>query len=177
MKKNKGYAMVSTLAISSVLLLAVGVMMYKINSNTKDIIRAKLNAQALNVAEEGIEHTLNWLNVQNTSTQTPPLLNTLLTSNLNLPGVISTINVFKYLKKNEKFKELKKEFGKDICFHGAIDVQKILPFGSKKDIENEVKMCMEILGENSGYICAPSHNLQPDIPVENIIYMYECARD
>ncbi|HPO52742.1 MAG TPA: uroporphyrinogen decarboxylase family protein, partial [bacterium] len=73
-------------------------------------------------------------------------------------------------------RDLKREFGKDICFHGAIDVQKVLPFGSKKDIENEVKTCIEILGANGGYICAPSHNLQSDVPVENIIYMYEYAR-
>jgi len=53
MKKNKGYAMASTLALSSILILAVGVMMYKLNSNTKDIVRVKLNSQALNIAEEG----------------------------------------------------------------------------------------------------------------------------
>lgn len=74
-------------------------------------------------------------------------------------------------------KELKMEFGKNICFHGAVDVQNILPFGNKKEIENEVKQCIQILGENGGYICAPSHNLQSDIPVENILYMYEVAKN
>ncbi|MCM8788607.1 MAG: hypothetical protein NC907_02325, partial [Candidatus Omnitrophica bacterium] len=72
--------------------------------------------------------------------------------------------------------ELKREFGKFICFHGAIDVQNILVFGTKKDIENEIRQCIEILGKNGGYICAPSHNLQVDIPVENIIHMYQFAR-
>ncbi|MCM8816361.1 MAG: hypothetical protein NC913_02480 [Candidatus Omnitrophica bacterium] len=74
-------------------------------------------------------------------------------------------------------KELKTEFGRDICFHGAVDVQNVLPFGNKKEIEDEVKKCIQILGENGGYICAPSHNLQADIPVENIVFMYEVARN
>ncbi|GIW22304.1 MAG: hypothetical protein KatS3mg068_1311 [Candidatus Sericytochromatia bacterium] len=133
MKKNKGYAMVSTLAISSVLLLAVGVMMYKINSNTKDIIRAKLNAQALNVAEEGIEHTLNWLNVQNTSTQTPPLLNTLLTSNLNLPGVISTNNVFKSVKENGEFEIFLSSTGTATSTFDFVEVKSIGYIPSKNN--------------------------------------------
>jgi hypothetical protein len=102
-KRKNGYAMVSTLALSAILILAVGVMVYKINSNTKDIVRAKLNSQALNVAEEGIEHVINWLNVQNTSTQNPPSLNTLLATNLNLSGVIYSNNVFKSVKDSGEF--------------------------------------------------------------------------
>ncbi|MGB9642343.1 MAG: uroporphyrinogen decarboxylase family protein [Candidatus Ratteibacteria bacterium] len=89
---------------------------------------------------------------------------------------LDILNPVQHTASGMNLKELKREFGKDICFHGAIDVQKILPFGTRKDIENEVKNCIEILGENGGYICGPSHNLQSDIPVENIIYMYQCAR-
>ncbi|MCX7704990.1 MAG: uroporphyrinogen decarboxylase family protein [bacterium] len=71
---------------------------------------------------------------------------------------------------------LKREFGRHICFHGAVDVQNTLTFGTKNQIEDEVRQCIEILRKDGGYICGPSHNLQADIPVENIVYMYKCAK-
>lgn len=68
--------------------------------------------------------------------------------------------------------QIKKEFGQYICFHGSIDVQKTLPFGKVEDVKNEVKEKIRILGKGGGFILAPSHNLQPDIPIENILEMY-----
>ena len=68
--------------------------------------------------------------------------------------------------------ELKDEFGDRICFHGAISTQKTLPFGSVKDVAGEVKLRIESVGKNGGYILAPAHNIQPDTPLENILAMY-----
>jgi uroporphyrinogen decarboxylase len=73
--------------------------------------------------------------------------------------------------------KLKREFGKDICFHGSIDVQKELPFRTPEEIRKIVRSRINILGESGGFILAPSHNLQPDIPVDNIIAMYEAKRE
>lgn len=73
-------------------------------------------------------------------------------------------------------KELKKEFGKDICFHGSVDVQKILPFGTPDDVKKTVNSLIKTLGKGGGFILAPSHNLQLDIPINNIIAMYEAER-
>jgi uroporphyrinogen decarboxylase len=73
--------------------------------------------------------------------------------------------------------DLKREFGKDICFHGSIDIQKELPFRTPDEIKKIVKSRIKILGKNGGFILAPSHNLQPDIPVDNIIAMYEAERE
>jgi len=73
-------------------------------------------------------------------------------------------------------KKLKKEFGKDICFHGAMDVQKTLPFGTPDEIKRTVNSLIKTLGEGGGFILAPSHNLQLDIPIDNIIAMYEAER-
>jgi len=73
--------------------------------------------------------------------------------------------------------ELKEEFGKDICFHGSIDVQKELPFRTPEEIRKIVRSRINILGEDGGFILAPSHNLQPDIPVDNIFAMYEAERE
>jgi len=72
-------------------------------------------------------------------------------------------------------KELKKEFGQKIAFHGAMDNQKTLPFGSVEDVRKEVRENIDILGEGGGYILAPCHNLQPVTPLENIVAMYEEA--
>ncbi len=72
--------------------------------------------------------------------------------------------------------KLKKEFGKDICFHGAMDIQKILPFGTPDEIKRTVNFHVKTLGKGGGFILAPSHNLQLDIPIDNIIAMYEAER-
>lgn len=71
--------------------------------------------------------------------------------------------------------ELKERFGKQLCFHGGIDVQKTLPFGSTEDVKKEVEDRIRVLGAGGGYILAPTHNFQPGTPVENIITMYETA--
>ena len=71
---------------------------------------------------------------------------------------------------------LKQSFGNDIVFHGAIDTQHILPFGSPEQVRNHVIETRRVLGANGGYILAPSQVLQPDIPVENIDAMYTAAK-
>ncbi len=73
--------------------------------------------------------------------------------------------------------KLKKDFGDDICFHGGVDNQKVLPFGNTSDVEQEVVDCIEALANNkTGYILAPCHNIQVNTPVENILKMYEAAK-
>lgn len=72
-------------------------------------------------------------------------------------------------------KRLKADFGRDLCFHGSVDVQRTLPFGSTEQVRAEVRERIETLGQGGGFILAPAHNLQPDIPVENILAMYQAA--
>jgi len=72
-------------------------------------------------------------------------------------------------------RELKKEFGEKICFHGGVDVQKTLPYGTVEEVKREVRERIDVLGENGGYILAPTHNFQADIPMENIIAVYKEA--
>jgi uroporphyrinogen decarboxylase len=71
--------------------------------------------------------------------------------------------------------ELKKEFGSTITFHGGIDIQDVLPYGSEADIENEVIRRIQGLGKGGGYILAPAHNVQADVPPENLVSMYQAA--
>ncbi len=70
---------------------------------------------------------------------------------------------------------LKKEFGSEIVFHGAIDVQTVLPRGKPQDVRDEVKRVLDVLAPGGGYVLAPSHNIQGDTPPENIVAMFEAA--
>ena len=71
--------------------------------------------------------------------------------------------------------DLKEEFGDSISFHGGVDIQKTLPFGTAEDVEREVKERIRVLGKSGGYILASTHNIQADTPVENILAMYGTA--
>jgi len=80
--------------------------------------------------------------------------------------------------KDMQLDRLKKEFGKDIVFWGGgVDVQKVLPYATPKQIEKEVKKTMEIMAEGGGFVFAGTHNIQPDIPPEKIYAMYKAAKE
>lgn len=68
---------------------------------------------------------------------------------------------------------LKADFGAQLVFHGGVDNQHTLPFGSRSGVETEVIDNLRILGAGGGYILAPCHNLQPITPPENIVALYE----
>jgi uroporphyrinogen decarboxylase len=73
---------------------------------------------------------------------------------------------------------LKRDFGGRICFHGGIDNQKVLPFGTTEEVRQEVRRSIDALASDAtGYILAPCHNLQAVSPIENIVAMYEEAFD
>ena len=71
---------------------------------------------------------------------------------------------------------LARDFGDRVCFHGGVDNQHTLPFGTPDEVRAEVAYNLRTLGKDgTGYIVAPCHNIQPNTPVENIIAMYEAA--
>jgi len=70
---------------------------------------------------------------------------------------------------------LKKRFGAKIVFWGGIDTQNILPYGSPEDVRREVRRITKILGENGGYVLSAVHNIQADVPPENIVAMFDEA--
>ncbi|MCD6378051.1 MAG: uroporphyrinogen-III decarboxylase-like protein [Planctomycetes bacterium] len=67
---------------------------------------------------------------------------------------------------------LKRDFGDKIIFHGGVDNQKTLPFGTVEDVRKEVIDNINILGKE-GYILAPCHNIQVNTPPENVVAMYQ----
>jgi uroporphyrinogen decarboxylase len=73
--------------------------------------------------------------------------------------------------------ELKKRYGSQIIFHGGIDNQQVLPFGTAEDVRKETLHCLETLGGGrEGYIVCSCHNVQPGTPLENILAMVETVK-
>jgi uroporphyrinogen decarboxylase len=64
--------------------------------------------------------------------------------------------------------DLKGKFGDRMAFWGAIDQQKLLPFGTPEEIDADVKAKIDVLGRGGGYMVAPAHIIQSDAPMENV---------
>ena len=76
---------------------------------------------------------------------------------------------------NDTFK-LKKDYGKRIIFWGGgCDSQNVLPYGSSKDVRKEVEKRIKDLNGNGGYVFAPVHNIQNEVPPQNIYSLYHAA--
>jgi uroporphyrinogen decarboxylase len=71
---------------------------------------------------------------------------------------------------------LKRRFGKNLSFWGTVDIQDVMPYGAPHDVEEEVKLRIRTVGTDGGLILGPSHNIQPDVPLENILAFYKAAK-
>ena len=70
---------------------------------------------------------------------------------------------------------LARQYGGRLCFHGSIDTQHTLPFGTPEDVRREVRQRVETFRPYGGFTLSPSQHLLPEIPTENIVTMYEAA--
>jgi uroporphyrinogen decarboxylase len=67
---------------------------------------------------------------------------------------------------------LKAAYGRQLSFHGGIDMQHLLPHGTPEQVTAEARRYGELLGAGGGYILGPAHLFQPDVPPENILAVY-----
>jgi len=74
-------------------------------------------------------------------------------------------------------RELKRDFGDRLAFHGGISVQKTMPFGTPDDVRREVKDRIESLAPGGGYILCTSHNIQADTPLENLFALLDAYEE
>lgn len=89
---------------------------------------------------------------------------------------IDILNPVQWVCPGMELEGLKRDFGDRLCFHGGIDNQQILPFGTPEEVRAEVRRNIDTLGsDGTGYILAPCHNLQAVSPIENILAMYDEA--
>ncbi len=72
---------------------------------------------------------------------------------------------------------LKADFGSRLVFHGGFDTQGVLPFGSPEEIRLEVQRVMNAMKPGGGYIFSAAHNIQADVPAENVLEMYRAAME
>lgn len=70
---------------------------------------------------------------------------------------------------------LKRELGQDLSFWGGIDTQWVLPRGTPADVRADVRQRIGELGAGGGYILASVHNIQPEVPAENVRAMFEAG--
>ena len=86
---------------------------------------------------------------------------------------IDALNPIQWRARGMERQGLKRDFGDRVIFHGAMDNQYTLPFGTVEEVRQEVQDNLRILGAGGGYILAPCHNIQAVSPPENIVAMYE----
>ena len=72
---------------------------------------------------------------------------------------------------------LQKEFGRDLAFYGAIDVQDFMPHASEIQIEKEVSRIAQMFGAHGGYILSTSHVIMDDVPEDNVLTLYNAAKN
>jgi uroporphyrinogen decarboxylase len=71
---------------------------------------------------------------------------------------------------------LKARYGDRLAFCGGIDQRQVLPRGTRADVEREVRRRIGELGSGGGYLAAPTHDIQADTPVENVLALFEACR-
>lgn len=71
------------------------------------------------------------------------------------------------------FEQVKLEYGDTLTFWGGIGTQSVLACGSADEVEREARKTMAIMGQNGGYIAAPTHSVPQDVPPENIIRLID----
>jgi uroporphyrinogen decarboxylase len=87
---------------------------------------------------------------------------------------VDILNPVQVSAKGMDSNDLKKEFGADITFWGGgCDTQQVLPRGTPDQVKNEVIRRISDFSPGGGYVFCPVHNIQPDVPPENLLTMYE----
>jgi len=71
--------------------------------------------------------------------------------------------------------ELKRRFGKQLAFYSNLCNQTILPNGTPEQVKQDVRRKMRALAPGGGYIVSGGHNIQADVPPENIIALFDTA--
>lgn len=73
---------------------------------------------------------------------------------------------------------IKKDFGKDLVFWGAgVETQSVLPFGTPQEVKDDVRCNIDALAPGGGYVFNTVHNIQADVPPQNIMAMIEALRN
>ena len=72
---------------------------------------------------------------------------------------------------------VKLEYGDRLAFWGTISIQRTMPFGTPDEVRQEVKHRVETVGKGGGLLLAPTHVLEPEVPWENIVALFEAIEE
>ncbi|MDH3581179.1 MAG: uroporphyrinogen decarboxylase family protein [Hyphomicrobiales bacterium] len=86
---------------------------------------------------------------------------------------VDALNPVQVTAKQMEPERLKEAFGDRLTFWGGINTQQTLPFGTPEEVVAETKRIINILGKGGGYILNSVHNIQAEVPPENIVAMFE----
>ena len=85
---------------------------------------------------------------------------------------VDILNPVQVAAKNMEPERLKAEFGDRMAFWGGINTQQTLPQGTSEEVAAETRHVIDVLGKGGGYVLNAVHNIQPEVPPENIVAMY-----
>ena len=86
---------------------------------------------------------------------------------------IDALNPVQVTAKDMEPERLKEDFGDRLAFWGGINTQELLPFGTAGEVAEETRRIIGILGKGGGYILNSVHNIQAEVPPENIVALFE----
>lgn len=75
------------------------------------------------------------------------------------------------------FEKIFKQYGDQLAFCGTIGTQTVMPFGTPDDVKKKVKENLDIVGAKGGLIVSPTHILEPEVPLENIVAYIEACKE
>jgi uroporphyrinogen decarboxylase len=90
---------------------------------------------------------------------------------------IDLLNPIQWRCRGMEREALARDFGGRVIFHGGVDNQKTLPFGTPQDVRLEVQENLHLFSGGRGYVVAPCHNIQANTPTANVVAMYEAVHE
>lgn len=75
------------------------------------------------------------------------------------------------------FEKICHKYGDKISFHGTIGTQTVMPHGTPEEVREMVHKNLQIAGKKGGLLVAPTHMLEPEVPLENILAYVEACRE
>jgi uroporphyrinogen decarboxylase len=72
-------------------------------------------------------------------------------------------------------REIKRDYGDQLAFHGTLDIQQDLRVGTPDQVRAIVRERIKVMAPGGGFILAPTHATQPDVPVENVLAAFQEA--
>jgi uroporphyrinogen decarboxylase len=88
---------------------------------------------------------------------------------------VEIINPVQVSARGMEPRALKARFGKKLTFWGGTDSQKTVPFGTPEEVRRMTAELIDAMAEGGGFVFASCHNIQPDVPLENVLAMFAQA--